>query len=348
MKRVDFLIIGQGIAGTLLSMELLSANKSCHILNKETENTSSNKAGGLYNPITGRKMVKTWLADELFESLESYYSKLEEVLGTRFLYPKPIYRPFFSVEEQNDWQGKVSQADFRPYVKTIHLKSIGIEGVNDPFGGLELSKCGSVDIPTLIMAARKFFQDKGNYSAEVFDYNKLEEKEDGISYKDISAKTIIFCEGPDAVDNPFFKNLPFKLVKGEILDIETNLPVDRVINRGVFVLPKNGIFKVGSTYDHNVIDHEPTEKGRKNISERLEKIYSKQYKIVKHTAGVRPSTYDRRPFIGMTGKYDRVGIFNGFGTKGVSLAPFFATQFVNYLLRQKDIYQEVLLQRVDK
>lgn len=348
MKEVGYLIVGQGIAGTLLSLELLNAGQRIFILNKETDHTSSNKAAGLYNPITGRKMVKTWLADELFESLEDYYKRVERLVGETFIYPKPIYRPFVSIEEQNEWQGKVSLSEFQSFVKRLHSNSVKIAGVIDPFGGVELSNCGSVDVPTLIQSSRKYFLSKGIYKAEMFDYEKLSETGSLIQYGEITAKKIIFCEGPGAVDNPYSKDLPFKLVKGEILDIEAVLPTERILNRGVFMLPRKEVFKVGSTYDHSEVNHTPTELAKTNILERLNKIYSGEYKIKDHRAGVRPATYDRKPLIGMVGKHKRIGIFNGFGAKGVSLTPFFATQFVNYLLGKGNILPEADLHRTDK
>ena len=81
MEKVDYLIVGQGIAGSLLAYELEQAGRRVLVLNEEKENTSSNKAAGIYNPITGRKLVKTWLADELFPGLEGYYLGLEQTLG---------------------------------------------------------------------------------------------------------------------------------------------------------------------------------------------------------------------------------------------------------------------------
>ena len=338
--------MGQGLAGTLLALELMEADQSVFLINKESEDTASNKAAGLYNPITGRKMVKTWLADELFSDLEGHYERLEKKLKATFLFPKPIYRPFFSIEEQNDWQGKIGEPEYDAVVDKLHTKSLRIKGVIDPFGGLELKKCGSVDLPALTQAARVFFRAKDCYRIEMFDFSLLEENQGCVNYGNIEADKIIFCEGPDVLSNPYFKDYPFKLVKGEVLDVKTKLSQDWIVNRSVFMLPRNGVFKVGSTYDHAKLDHEPTPEAKKNICDRMEKIYEDDYKVVGHKAGVRPATYDRRPLVGLAGQYSRVGIFNGFGAKGVSLVPFFATQFVNYLLAKGDLHEGVSLTRL--
>ncbi|WP_421873246.1 NAD(P)/FAD-dependent oxidoreductase [Marinoscillum sp.] len=345
MKKVNYLIVGQGIAGSLLAVELIRAGRDVHVINHETENTSSNKAAGIYNPITGRQMVKTWLADSLFPILEPYYQQLEREVDLKFLYPKSIYRPFYSHEELNDWEGKAAELAYQPYIKEILTKASGIKGVRDEFGGLLLNYSGYVNLPDMIRGIRHVLEDKGNYTNELFDHSQLK-LADGAHYKNIKADYVIFCDGPMVTDNPLWNYLPFKPVKGEILEIDTTLPEDMIVNRGVFVLPKNGHFSVGSTYDHDHLDYVPSEKGIKNLQDRLHKLYQKEYTIVSKSAGVRPATYDRRPFIGQHTDHPQVGIFNGFGTKGVSLVPFFAGQYVNYLERSGELLPEVDVRRV--
>lgn len=347
MEKVEFLIVGHGIAGGLLAHELHKAGKNIMVLNHETENTSSNKAAGIYNPITGRKMVKTWLADSLFPALECYYRALEKELSATFIYPKPIYRPFYGHEEQNDWAGRSSDPSYAPYIKKIHTKSRGISGLKDDFGGLELNHSGYVNLPDMLEALKRDLKAKGLYKSDLFLYDDLAVNNDHVNYKNIRAGKVVFCEGPVAVENPFWNYLPFKPVKGEILEIDSALPHDVILNRGVFVLPKNGRFSVGSTYDHSRLDYVPSAEGIKNLKDRLAKLYNGGYETVRELAGVRPATFDRKPFIGFHKKYPPVGIFNGFGTKGVSLVPFFALQLVNYLTGKGGIMSEVDVSRVN-
>ncbi|MFY0608154.1 MAG: FAD-binding oxidoreductase [Cyclobacteriaceae bacterium] len=344
--NVDYLIVGQGIAGSLLALELEREGSSVMVLNEEKPNTSSNKAAGIYNPITGRKMVKTWLADELFTGLEAYYKGLENQLSSKFLYPKPIYRPFFDFEEQNDWSVKATEAGYAGYVKWVSAKSMGNPEIQDPVGGLMLKKSGFVNLPVMLAKIRKHLVDRGSYQPGLFSFEDLTVGSSKVTYRDIEAEKIIFCEGPDATSNPYWQDLPFKLVKGEILEIACDLSEEMILNRSVFVLPKNETFHVGSTYDHQNLDYKPTEKGIKNLQDRLHKVFKGNYTIVNSSAGVRPATYDRRPFIGTHPDFYNVAIFNGFGTKGVSLVPYFAHHFVNYLAGRDPLMPEVDIKRV--
>lgn len=348
MEKVDYLIVGQGIAGSLLAFELLKAGKTIHILNEEKEHTSSMKAGGLYNPVTGKTMVKTWLADELFLDLENYYRSIEEVTGENFLFSKPIYRPFFNYAEQNDWSAKADLPEFSPFIRSLLTSSLGIPDVEDPFGGLLLNLSGHLELPIMLPALRKYFISKGSYTAEVFQYDQLILSENGVKYKGLEAEQVFFCEGPDAAHNPFWNWLPFRPVKGETLKIKVALDDDKIINRGVFILPKNGAHTVGATYDHKRLDYEPSVEGISQLKDRLEKVYKGKYEVISTSAGVRPATFDRRPFIGIHPDHAQVGVFNGFGTKGVSLVPFFAAQLVSYLKGDGEIMPEADIKRVSR
>ena len=72
------------------------------------------------------------------------------------------------------------------------------------------------------------------------------------------------------------------------------------------------------------------------------------FKIIDHLASVRPATLERKPFVGIHPLQDKIGILNGMGTKGCSLAPFFARQLVNHLLNNEPIMADANVQRFKK
>ena len=72
------------------------------------------------------------------------------------------------------------------------------------------------------------------------------------------------------------------------------------------------------------------------------------FEIVDHVASVRPANMERRPFVGLHPKFSAVGILNGMGTKGCSLAPFFAKQLADHLTEGKPIYADADVKRFEK
>lgn len=347
--KVDFLLIGQGLAGTVLSYRLIKDGYTVMVIDEPQANNSSRIAAGLYNPVTGRKMVKTWNADLLFPEIEPLYAELENILGASFLYKKPIYRPFLNIEEQNEWMGNSEDEKFKIYLKKIQTNPLHDE-VENEFGGVVLANSGYLDINTLLDSYSKFLKEKNALREEHFDESQLSINHDGIQYKDLTAKGIIYCNGLGTMKSEFFKFLPFAPVKGEILDLEQDFHPEEIINRGVFRISlPNGLVRVGSTYSWHDLDQGPTERAKNELYERLENLVKiKDKKLVYHKTGIRPATKDRRPILGKHPDHESVYVFNGFGAKGVSLVPYYSKMLVDLLLNNNQPHNDVNISRFFK
>ncbi|MEO1049601.1 MAG: FAD-dependent oxidoreductase [Bacteroidota bacterium] len=342
----DYLIVGQGLAGTTLAYQLMKLDKKVLVINQAKKITSSLVAAGLYNPITGRKMVKTWKADALFPYLTEFYQELQSHFSEVFFNDLNIYRPFLSIEEQNEWMGKSSDPDYLPFIKNINLQEQHGSIIKDEFGGLELDQSGFLNIPVFLSCMREYFKEKGVYYEGVVDENNLSLRKSEVSYEGVTAMKVIFCQGPDAITNHFFSWLPFSLVKGEILYIRTHSKLDRIYNRGVFVLPWNeDICKVGATYDTKDMSLNTTLNARQTLVEKLNNLVKFSYEIIDQSAGIRPATKDRRPFIGLHPNFETIGIFNGLGAKGVSLSPYFSKHFAYMLENGEELDSEINISR---
>jgi glycine oxidase len=105
---------------------------------------------------------------------------------------------------------------------------------------------------------------------------------------------------------------------------------------------------VGATYNWDIQEPITTELGKAELVERLENLIDCQYKIIAHQAGIRPTVSDRRPILGVHSTKKNAFIFNGLGTKGVMLAPYYAEHFVNFFLDNAALDAEVNIQRFEK
>ena len=343
---VDFLLIGQGLAGTGLSHRILQSGKTVMVFDTPHSNKSSRVAAGLYNPVTGKKMVRTWLADRLFPEIEPFYESLEKQLGKTFLYKRHIYRPFLSIEEQNEWMGHSGDPLIQPFFEHVYTQPLFGEVVN-PFGGVLLKNSGFLDINSLLDAYAAYLSELGLLRQEAFREEELVFHADGLTYKDVKAKALVFCNGLGAMESGFFKKLPFAPVKGEILDLQQDFHPDTIINRGVFRISlPNGLKRVGSTYTWHDLDVGPTERAKNEILEKLDKlVHISNKEVMAHKFGIRPATKDRKPFLGKHPLQERVYIFNGFGAKGVSLVPYFSKVMIELLLDGKEPQKEVNIMR---
>lgn len=343
--KVDYIIVGQGLAGSAVALQLINHGKKILVIDKPEANTASLIAAGLFNPVTGYKMSKTWMADTLFPYLHTFYREAELLTGKKFFHPLFLYRPFLSVEEQNEWMGKSTATGFADYIEKV-ITTATIDGVNDNFGGLLLKQCGYLDTRIYIAAIRDYVQQTGFFLAELFDENELHVIDDGVRYKNFSADKIIFCQGEQVISNKLFSWLPVTALKGETLNIRANVSQELIINRGVYIVPSGlGEFRVGATY--NTKDHERgnTVEGRIVLTEKLKELVNFSFDIIAQNWGMRPTTPDRRPIIGSHPIHPSVFIFNGLGTKGVSLAPYFSNNFLHWLEGIADLNKDVDVNR---
>ncbi len=119
-----------------------------------------------------------------------------------------------------------------------------------------------------------------------------------------------------------------------------------IVNRGVYIVP-NGAdqWRIGSTYENDFQEAGITSKGREQLVRNLELLVKIKYEIKGQDAGLRPVTPDRKPILGKHPEHPTVLIFNGMGTKGVSLTPYFSEVLVNFMNKSSGINKEVDINR---
>jgi glycine oxidase len=339
----DYIVVGQGLAGSCLGLQLLKQRKRILIIDQFDEHSATQVAAGLFNPITGRLMTKTWNADTLFPYLHEFYKDAEMLTGERFFYPLPLYRPFMSVEEQNEWMGKSANAELTGYINTVNTSPTDPELVKNKYGGLSLKQCGYLDTVKFTQAIRNYLLQRATLLNEVFDESTLIFKESGVEYAGFRASRIIFCQGIGSLSGKLFSWLPIRPLKGETLTIQTDHIISTIYNRGVYVVP--GIWKVGATYHANDLTPSTTDRARLELTEKLDELISFPYRILTQSWGIRPTTPDRRPIVGPHPNRPEAIIFNGLGTKGVSLAPYFSGVLAAWLENQTPINKEVDIER---
>ena len=111
--------------------------------------------------------------------------------------------------------------------------------------------------------------------------------------------------------------------------------------------PKD-LFWIGSNYQWEFDNADPTNDFREKTEELLKNWLKIPFKIIDHYAGIRPATLERRPFVGIHPQLSNIGILNGMGAKGCSLAPFFAKQLTELLLNNNAIEADADIKRFSK
>ena len=84
-KPFDALVVGQGMAGSLLTLALQRRGWRVQVL-AGSGPSASRVSAGICNPVTGRQLVLTWQAGPLFSFLHRYYPALEQQLGLSLIH----------------------------------------------------------------------------------------------------------------------------------------------------------------------------------------------------------------------------------------------------------------------
>ncbi|MGD9489491.1 MAG: NAD(P)/FAD-dependent oxidoreductase [Calditrichaceae bacterium] len=346
VNKHNYIIVGQGLAGSLLAYSLRQAGKSVLIVDSFKPNSSSRVAAGLINPVTGRRMVKTWQSDTLLPFAEKTYLELEGYFKKPFFFKMNIARLFTHAEQKNDWEIKQTSAEYKNYVCS-GPDPLNYKHIRAPLGFSEIRGSARVDVKMLLFLFTNDFIEKEQLLSEKFDYQDIKVTPEMIFWKKFSASKLIFCEGTGISNNPYFNRLPLSGTKGELLTVKIPaLKSGRIIKHGIFIIPLgNQLFRVGATYNHEDKCESVTLQAREELIRKLKLILKTPFSIIDQQAGFRPVVIDRRPVIGLHPLFPSLGIFNGLGTKGVSLTPYFAANFTNNLIHGTPIHPEADINR---
>ncbi|MDY7395352.1 FAD-dependent oxidoreductase [Aureibaculum sp. 2210JD6-5] len=343
--KVDYIIVGLGLAGLAFAEELERNKKSFTVYEDESQN-SSRVAGGVYNPVILKRFTPVWDAFNQLEIAIPFYKSLEKKLNIQIDHPLDIYRIFTSVEEQNNWFNACDKPFFTDYMIPKVIKNT-TQKINAPYGLGKITNTGKVGTEVLLEAYKNYLIEKNQLINERFDYFEINFMDNSVSYKNITAKKIIFCEGYGVVKNPYFATVPLKEAKGELLNIHSpNLKIDFTIKSSVFIMPLgDDTYKVGATFNWEDKTTNPTREAREELENKLQKIITVPYKVINQKAGIRPTVKDRRPIIGKHPNHPQLAILNGLGTRGVMLAPKMAKQLYNHLENNQELLKEVDISR---
>ncbi|MCW3117043.1 MAG: FAD-dependent oxidoreductase [Chitinophagaceae bacterium] len=347
--NVEFLILGQGICGTFLSYYLQKENRSFLVIDNDGENSPSKIAAGIINPVTGRRMVTTWMIEELQPFAWHAYTEIGHAMDITAISQKSIIDFFPTPQMLEAFTKRIEEGAhyLHAYPEQNHFNPF----FNYDFGCGEIRPVYTAHTEMLLPAWRRFLKNEKSLLEENFEPSELIIKGDQIHYKGIAADKIIFCDGAHGFENPYFKLLPFAPNKGEALIVEIpDLPDHHIYKKGMLLTPfqRKDVFWIGSSYEWNFTDSAPTKKFR-DTTERLLKEWLKvPFRILEHKAGIRPATLERRPFVGVHPFHKNIGILNGMGTKGCSLAPYFAKQLVSNLLHQVPLQTDADINRFHK
>lgn len=341
----DVLIIGHGICGAWLGYFLEKAGISFHVIDEHKENTASRIASGVINPVTGRRLVKTWMIDTLLPFSREAYATASQETGIELFRQLPMI-DFHSNQQQKKVFAQRLQEE-KTYLRYDTAGGSWSEYFNIQEGYGIIDQCMLVNMRAFIDARKNKLAEQNQFTSETFEPAFLQVGKEHITYLGRTYKKIIFCDGVRGFSLPWFTNLPFALCKGEALWLQIpELPPSSLFKKSITLVPwEKDLFWAGSSYEWSFEDPGPTAAFREKCIMLLKNWLKFPFRVLDHKAAVRPATLERRPIVGFHPLYPSIGLLNGMGTKGCSLAPYFARSLAENLLHTTPLHPEANITR---
>lgn len=331
----DVLVIGQGLAGTVLSETLAQRGRRVMMFDVPLPGRASQVAAGLVNPIALRRTVLTWRASEMLAIAGAFYRELGLQYDTVLWHPTPMAVLFPTAQEAGIWQLRLKDREMSRLLRMDVPGDPMLDGLPQPYGRGIIDRCAWVDVAALLAAHRRQALAAGELEERRIGPSDIRQLPGGVEVHGRTAPLVVHCGGPFAAADGLVP------VKGEGLTVRIRgLHLDKVVHRGVFVLPiGDELYRVGSTFAWNDVWSGPSEEARRYLLDRLQRLVERDVEVLDHWCGVRPASKDRRPILGRTGPHEAV--FNGLGSRGVILAPWCAQHLCDHLFEGLPLDPEV-------
>jgi thiazole synthase len=335
----DILIIGGGIIGLAIAVELRQRGASVTVLSRDFQEAASHAAAGMLAPYAeqippspmlelcrrSRKMYADWTGKlENLTGLETGYNSCG-ILSPVFELPDN-FTPF---SPTSSWLNQTEIHTFQP-------------GLNpDILGGWWHPEDGQVDNRKLVHTLRQAAKTLGVNIQEGAAVQSIIQKSGRIDkiltkQREYQAQTYILATGSWSSQ---LIPLPVRPIKGQMLALRMPTPqtLERVLfGPNTYLVPrKNGRLIIGATSEDVAWTPQNTPQGIHILLERAMGLYPKiaDWAIEDFWWGFRPGTTDELPILGPSA-YDNLVLATGHYRNGILLAPITATLIADLITHQ--------------
>lgn len=335
----DVIIIGQGLAGTVLSETLAARGLRVAVFDAPLDGRASWVAAGVVNPIVLRRTVPSWRASELLAIAGAFYRELELDYEIDMWKHMPLAEIFPTAQEAAIWQLRMRDPEMSRMIGLGPLADEGLEKLPQPYGHGVVLRSAWLHVRAMLEAQRARWVSEGSLFEMKVEAHDIKRFADGIEVFERSAPLLIHCAGP-------FKEVPGLVpVRGEGITVRMRgLGLGCLLHRGAFIIPRgDDVYRIGATFAWDAPWSGTTEEGLRSMRDRVERLWSGPLDLLEHWSGVRPGSKDRRPILGRIAA--REAVLTGLGSRGVLLAPWCAAHLADHLFEGKPLDPEVDIAR---
>ncbi len=326
------LIVGQGLAGTALGLELERAGVPFVVASEGHAGAASMAAAGLVNPVQGQRFVKVWRVEVLLPFAENWYREAGALLGAELWHPLQLRRLFASETEAARAARKLASGELTGFASAL------------PGGEcLQIRGAAWVNLPALLTRAAQRWSARDVLREASVMRDELRADATGVTWRGERFGAAVLCVGAGRRVREFFPELRFEAAKGQIVHVAgAELPAGHaVIRRTWAIADAPGRARVGATYERGVEDWASTAAACDELLAAARAFVPGNLSVVEQRVGVRVSLPDRLPVAGWT-LGARIGVFGALGSKGTLFAPWMARRWSEVLSGATNDWPEAL------
>lgn len=336
MKQV--VIIGAGLAGSCVAAQLVQAGLQVTLIDGRLPGAASPVAAGLINPVAGQRMALNWRAAEMLAALHAFFDTPLLAPLRVHLHALPIYRPFASAQQANDWAGSATALTHVVQLQTTPHQPATL---HNPHGGIWVRGGGWLDVPTFLPALHAQLAHTGRCRIihAMVDTSHISPNKHSIAlgHDTLHYDALLWASGHHLPPAPFAQPLhSLRPLTGQLLHLQLRPDpgLTYILAGQGYLLPRGaGHYVLGSTHEKHA-SGQPTTSGQAELLAKLQHWLGAgtTATILAHQAGVRPTSPDRRPILGRHPQHPTVYYLNGLGTRGILQAPLLAQWLAQGLL----------------
>lgn len=337
MRKVDYIVVGDGYAAMFFAHQLIKNNKT-FVLFSEGVKSASHISAGIINPLVLKRFTRFWLAQEQIDALHLTLKEIETYTGKNYWINEPIHRILHDETEREIWEKKSKREDLKDFLSP-NFKHF--DDILNPHGTGEVLQSGRLNVTDFFKDFFDLLQKSNAIIYENFNYQSLR-FDDGV-YKSLKFKQIVFAEGTGVKHNPFFQKLPIIPNKGHQINFRPSCKSQPyTFKKKYFLFPNpDDTFYYGGTHDREDDSQKIDAESVADLEKSLSDFYSNVREITEINFAFRPTVEDRRPILGRHPLYYNYYIFNGLGARGILNGNYFAKDLYHFIENNLPLREEV-------